>query len=242
MCNEVCGDNRFEIIEKAKNHILQSTNIETSKEEMLVLDNFLFRCWQMGWLDRYDERKKPAKSEMKSDPKPALPTNEIRVLFERTSDTRTFYLAGMYGNKYSCQPENATVFATEEQADCAIKNIQKKLTDIKDCRKCGSYRLSPETIIPPQTDECGSYYITPAKELARYTANDQISVALTAIENKCIVATVNGNNSILYNVGWLSGSEIVTLTRILENAGYAVEDSDDKNLTYDVKISRENHT
>ena len=51
----VCGDNRFEIIAKAKEDILESTNINTSKDEMKVLDDILFRCWQMGWLDKYDE-------------------------------------------------------------------------------------------------------------------------------------------------------------------------------------------
>lgn len=57
MCRECCGDNRFEVIEKAKNHILEATNIKSSQEEMQVLDQFLFRCWQMGWLDKYDETK-----------------------------------------------------------------------------------------------------------------------------------------------------------------------------------------
>lgn len=52
-----CGDNRFEIIEEAKRAIIESTNIEESKEEMKVLDTFLFRCWQMGWLDKYDTKK-----------------------------------------------------------------------------------------------------------------------------------------------------------------------------------------
>ena len=55
--NEICGDNRFEIIAKAKEHLLDATNIDTSEDEMKVLDDFLFRCWQMGWLDRYDEPK-----------------------------------------------------------------------------------------------------------------------------------------------------------------------------------------
>ena len=49
----ICGDNRFEIISKAKEALLESTNIEASPEEMAVLDDFLFRCWQMGWLDKY---------------------------------------------------------------------------------------------------------------------------------------------------------------------------------------------
>lgn len=52
---DICGDNRFEVIAKAKKHLLESTNIDSLEEEMRVLDNFLFRCWQMGWLDRYDE-------------------------------------------------------------------------------------------------------------------------------------------------------------------------------------------
>lgn len=51
---DMCGDNRFEIIERAKNDILQSTNINTSPEELEVLDSFLFRCWQMGWLKSYE--------------------------------------------------------------------------------------------------------------------------------------------------------------------------------------------
>lgn len=54
---EICGDNRFEIIEKAKADLLKSTNIESSEDEMKVFDNFLFRCWQMGWLDKYDDTK-----------------------------------------------------------------------------------------------------------------------------------------------------------------------------------------
>ena len=52
-----CDDNRFEVIEKAKRHLLHSTNIESNKEEMKLLDVFLLRCWQMGWLDSYDDTK-----------------------------------------------------------------------------------------------------------------------------------------------------------------------------------------
>lgn len=52
-----CGDNRFEIIEKAKQDLLESTNIDTSEDEMKVLESFLFCCWQMGWLDKYDVKK-----------------------------------------------------------------------------------------------------------------------------------------------------------------------------------------
>lgn len=55
---DICGDNRFEIISRAKEALIDSTNIEDSTNEMAVLDNFLFRCWQMGWLDKYDTTKK----------------------------------------------------------------------------------------------------------------------------------------------------------------------------------------
>lgn len=55
--SETCTDNRFEIIKKAKNHIIETTNISTNPDEMKVLDSFLFRCWQMGWLDKYDSEK-----------------------------------------------------------------------------------------------------------------------------------------------------------------------------------------
>ena len=64
---EMCGDNRFEIIDKAKEALLKSTNIETSPKEMEVFDAFLFRCWQMGWLKKYDTSKsvwdKPVETE-----------------------------------------------------------------------------------------------------------------------------------------------------------------------------------
>lgn len=53
---DTCNDNRFEIIEAAKNDILESTNIEMCEDEMKVLDSFLFRCWQMGWLKKYEEK------------------------------------------------------------------------------------------------------------------------------------------------------------------------------------------
>ena len=52
---EVCGDNRFELIQKYKEKLIEATNIETSKDEMNVIDSVLFRFWQMGWLDRLEE-------------------------------------------------------------------------------------------------------------------------------------------------------------------------------------------
>ena len=56
---DICRDNRFEIIAKAKVDLLNSTNIDTSDDEMKVIDSFLFRCCQMGWLERYDRPREP---------------------------------------------------------------------------------------------------------------------------------------------------------------------------------------
>jgi hypothetical protein len=51
---EICGDNRFELIEKYKTKLIEATNIETAKDEMAVIDSILFRFWQMGWLDKLE--------------------------------------------------------------------------------------------------------------------------------------------------------------------------------------------
>lgn len=48
--DEVCNDNRFEIIKAAKQRLIEATNIESRPEEMAVLDSILFRMWQMHWL------------------------------------------------------------------------------------------------------------------------------------------------------------------------------------------------
>ena len=47
---EICTDNRFEIIAAYKKKLIEETNIHTRPEEMAVIDNILFRFWQMGWL------------------------------------------------------------------------------------------------------------------------------------------------------------------------------------------------
>lgn len=54
-CGEMCTDNRFELIKKYKELLIEGTNIETSADEMAVIDNILFRFWQMGWLNKLEE-------------------------------------------------------------------------------------------------------------------------------------------------------------------------------------------
>ena len=48
--SEICTDNRFEVIAAYKKKLMERTNIETSPDEMAVIDNVLFRFWQLGWL------------------------------------------------------------------------------------------------------------------------------------------------------------------------------------------------
>ena len=48
----VCSDNRFKIIEKVKNHLLEATNIQP--KEIEVLDSILFRLWQLKYFDNVE--------------------------------------------------------------------------------------------------------------------------------------------------------------------------------------------
>lgn len=51
---DICNDNRFELIEKYKQQLIECTNIETAPDEMAVINDILFRFWQMGWLDKLE--------------------------------------------------------------------------------------------------------------------------------------------------------------------------------------------
>jgi len=67
--DDMYDDNRFELIEKYKKELIEATNIETAPDEMTVLDDILFRFWQMGWLDSIDRMllvKESAKTLMHS--------------------------------------------------------------------------------------------------------------------------------------------------------------------------------
>ena len=55
---DICTDNRFELIEKYKKELIEATNIESAQDEMAVLDDLLFRFWQMGWLDKLEQTER----------------------------------------------------------------------------------------------------------------------------------------------------------------------------------------
>ena len=133
----ICNDNRFEIIEKAKKHLLEATNIDTSPDEMKVLDNFLFRCWQMGWLDRYDRKDEPNSSEK--------PNN---------CDTCRHYKLACELFSEVCKYEPTT------QTETQNSNLTFEKRTMRDCYNCKRFETEDECIEchyepkdEPQTDE-----------------------------------------------------------------------------------------
>ena len=87
-----CCDDRFEIIKRAREHIIDATNIECRPEEMQVLDNFLFRCWQMGWLKNDFHQLEKENAELESqienlEKKNSELKNVVKLLITTLNDT-----------------------------------------------------------------------------------------------------------------------------------------------------------
>ena len=93
---EQCGDTRFRIIARAKEHLFQSTNIAEDKKELEALDSFLLRCWQMGWLKQYEDAEekklnlKPFDLQKAREGKPVC-TRDGRKARIIAFDRRLFY-------------------------------------------------------------------------------------------------------------------------------------------------------
>ena len=91
-----CGDTRFRIIARAKEHLFQSTNIAEDKKELEALDSFLLRCWQMGWLKQYEDAEekklnlKPFDLQKAREGKPVC-TRDGRKARIIAFDRRLFY-------------------------------------------------------------------------------------------------------------------------------------------------------
>lgn len=58
--NGICGDNRFEIIAKVKEHLIEATNIEMCPEELAHVDSILFRLWQLDYFNQSKLEKENA--------------------------------------------------------------------------------------------------------------------------------------------------------------------------------------
>lgn len=53
--SDMIDDNRFVLIKKYKQKLIEGTNISDSPEDMAAINSILFRFWQMGWLDKLEE-------------------------------------------------------------------------------------------------------------------------------------------------------------------------------------------
>lgn len=77
--SDICTDNRFEVIAEYKQKLIEGTTIDTSPKEMEVLDNILFRMWQMGWIPKIDITEIRAEERAKT-------IEEFRKLLEPLDD------------------------------------------------------------------------------------------------------------------------------------------------------------
>ena len=84
---QMCGDNRFELINKYKQRLIKATNIETAKNEMKVIDNILFRFWQMGWLEMLDNQRKAYDDYQAAMDRKEKENHDLAVLLNATRDT-----------------------------------------------------------------------------------------------------------------------------------------------------------
>lgn len=136
--NECCTDDRFGIIARAKEALIKGTNIADKdangeyyqKEEMKVLDNFLFRCWQMGWLNKYESTHPIHITISPADVaniKNAL-RREIAELAEDVMTHRTMYERCVADNIIGAAAIHEQLC---EQSREAISTLRKLLNDIE---------------------------------------------------------------------------------------------------------------
>ena len=87
---DFCNDNRFELIEKYKKKLIEETNIESAPDEMKVLNNILFRFWQMGWLDKLEQIAQPERKKGKWTNESACEFCGFQPWYERDIHTLSF--------------------------------------------------------------------------------------------------------------------------------------------------------
>ncbi len=122
--SDMCDDNRFELIEKYKKELIEATNIETAPDEMAVLDDILYRFWQMGWLDKLE--LPPAQPERLTDDDFETIRIHLSAHKEKLCNQRRWKEAKEYQRIIdrfmafaSVQPEERTEERTETHAcDC----------------------------------------------------------------------------------------------------------------------------
>lgn len=80
--NGVCGDNRFEIIAKVKEHLLKATNIEMHPEKLAQADNILFRLWQLGYFKQVEFERENADLKKACDETQTLLDKQIEATYK----------------------------------------------------------------------------------------------------------------------------------------------------------------
>lgn len=118
---QVCNDNRFELIEKAKQRLIKATNIETSPEEMKVLDSMLFRFWQMGWLENNNENYEILKERLEDKQKQLL--RDIRYDYEKLFELKEQL------NYYTKEKWQLTIIIRDMEYHC--RHIDEQLVKIQ---------------------------------------------------------------------------------------------------------------
>ena len=144
MCNSgsAPNDNRFELIEAAKKRLIEATNIESSPDEMKVLDSILFRMWQMGWLpgSKIKESTRNVLLEMRDFPDEAVCNFAKRISDSMAQDN----YCNICGRILRDEPvRNCDVFETVERAFEACHTDRGYLQDpVAERRSTISFMLS----------------------------------------------------------------------------------------------------
>lgn len=142
--NSICGDNRFEIIEKAKEMLLNATNIEDSKEEMKVLTNILFRMWQAGLINE-------EKLEINKLQKENSIEEDIELLQDETSSLGLFFKCKC-SEKYKIALEHLIKAYKElEEENKDLKNLANNKQWISPCYVAQNY--IPVSLVEEKIEE-----------------------------------------------------------------------------------------
>lgn len=153
--SDVCGDNRFEIIEAYKKRLIEDTNIESRPEEMAVIDNILLRFWQMGWLP--SAQPEPIKLHVDH----ALTEEEIKNLKQKIADSSIVLMP-------SAQPEERELH--ESCTDCPLydherhscprfnkvipETLREARQEIIHCKDCVYWDSLPSSSLAPEYHDC----------------------------------------------------------------------------------------
>lgn len=123
MCTEceTPNDNRFELIKAAKKRLIEATNIESSPDEMKVLDNILFRMWQMGWLpeSKVKESTRDVLLEMRDSPDEAVRNFAKRISYSLARDN----YCNLCGRILRDDVRNCDYYKNEKEARNAFERI-----------------------------------------------------------------------------------------------------------------------